>query len=491
MFDIKAIRDDAQAFDAGLAKRGLEPQAARLIEIDERRRQIITRLQEMQQRRNDASKLIGQAKAKKDEAAAQKLMDEVAALKGDLQKSEEEERQVNAELEAALASIPNIPLDEVPVGPDESANVEHHRHVTPREMNFAPREHFDLGEALGLMDFETAAKLSGARFTVLKGPLARLERAIGNFMVDLHTSEFGYEEVAPPLLVRDEAMFGTAQLPKFREDQFHLSRDVTFDGDEIDRKVLEILKRDLGHNDFGAYHEFLRKSDSSISVDEVSRKFTEVIRKAGQELLSGANLWLIPTAEVPLTNLVRESILSEDELPKRFTAYTPCFRAEAGAAGRDTRGMIRQHQFSKVELVSITTPEKSLEEHDRMLACAEEVLKRLGLHYRVMVLSTGDMGFAARKTYDIEVWLPGQNAYREISSCSVCGDFQARRMNARYRPKGEKNTRFVHTLNGSGLAVGRTLVAVMENYQQADGSIEVPEALRPYMGGLEVIAPHG
>lgn len=434
MFDIKAIRDDASAFDAGLAKRGLEPQAARLIEIDERRRQIITRLQEMQQRRNDASKLIGQAKAKKDEATAQKLMEEVAALKGDLQKGEEEERQANAELETALASIPNLPLDAVPVGPDESANVEHHRQGTPRAMNFAPREHFDLGEALGLMDFETAAKLSGARFAVLKGALARLERAIGNFMVDLHTSEFGYEEVAPPLMVRDEAMFGTAQLPKFEDDQF-----ATFKGQSRD----------------------------------------------DQE-----KYWLIPTAEVPLTNLVRESILSEEELPKRFTAYTPCFRAEAGAAGRDTRGMIRQHQFSKVELVSITAPEKSLEEHDRMLACAEEVLKRLGLHYRVMVLSTGDMGFAARKTYDIEVWLPGQNAYREISSCSVCGDFQARRMNARYRPKGEKNTRFVHTLNGSGLAVGRTLVAVMENYQQADGSIEVPEVLRPYMGGLEVIVPH-
>ncbi|MEX1152516.1 serine--tRNA ligase [Parvibaculum sp.] len=453
MFDIKAIRDDPSAFDAGLAKRGLEPQAARLIEIDERRRQIITRLQELQQRRNDASKLIGQAKANKDEATAQKLMDEVGALKGDLQKGEEEERQVNAELETALASIPNIPLDEVPVGPDESANVEHHRHGVPREMNFAPREHFDLGEVLGLMDFETAAKLSGARFTVLKGPLARLERAIGNFMVDLHTSEFGYEEVAPPLMVRDEAMFGTAQLPKFFDDQFaaYVASDLV-----------------PGKIDGTPSHRIITRN----SVDPGRR-------------------WLIPTAEVPLTNLVRESILSEEELPKRFTAYTPCFRAEAGAAGRDTRGMIRQHQFSKVELVSITTPEKSLEEHDRMLACAEEVLKRLGLHYRVMVLSTGDMGFAARKTYDIEVWLPGQNAYREISSCSVCGDFQARRMNARYRPKGEKNTRFVHTLNGSGLAVGRTLVAVMEDYQQADGSIEVPEALRPYMGGLEVIVPHG
>lgn len=435
MFDIKAIRDDAQAFDAGLAKRGLEPQSARLIEIDERRRAIITSLQELQQRRNDASKQIGQAKAKKDEALAQSLMDEVASIKSAIQEGEEKERAVNAELEAALASIPNIPQDDVPVGPDESANVVRHTHGLAREMNFAAKEHFELGEALGLMDFETAAKMSGARFTVLKGPLARLERAIGNFMVDLHTTEFGYEEVMPPLMVRDEAMFGTAQLPKFADDQF-----ATFKGQSRD----------------------------------------------DQE-----KYWLIPTAEVPLTNLVRESILAEEELPKRFTAYTACFRAEAGAAGRDTRGMIRQHQFSKVELVSITAPEKSGEEHERMLACAEEVLKRLDLHYRVMVLSTGDMGFASRKTYDIEVWLPGQNAFREISSCSVCGDFQARRMNARYRPKGEKGTRFVHTLNGSGLAVGRTLIAVMENYQQEDGSIAVPEVLRPYVGGMEVIAAHG
>ena len=435
MFDIKAIRDDAQAFDAGLAKRGLEPQSARLIETDERRRAIITSLQELQQRRNDASKRIGQAKAKKDEALAQSLMDEVASIKNAIQEGEEKERAVNAELEAALASIPNIPQDDVPVGPDESANVVRHTHGAQRAMNFAAKEHFELGEALGFMDFETAAKMSGARFTVLKGPLARLERAIGNFMVDLHTSEFGYEEVMPPLMVRDDAMFGTAQLPKFADDQF-----ATFKGHSRD----------------------------------------------DQE-----KYWLIPTAEVPLTNLVRESILAEEELPKRFTAYTACFRAEAGAAGRDTRGMIRQHQFSKVELVSITTPEKSGEEHERMLACAEEVLKRLDLHYRVMVLSTGDMGFASRKTCDIEVWLPGQNAFREISSCSVCGDFQARRMNARYRPKGEKGTRFVHTLNGSGLAVGRTLVAVMENYQQEDGTIAVPEVLKPYMGGLEVIAPHG
>ena len=473
MFDIKAIRDDAQGFDAGLAKRGLAPLSARLIEIDERRRKIITSLQEMQQARNDASKQIGQAKAQKDDALAQKLMDEVSSLKGRIQAGEEEERVANAELQAALASIPNIPLDEVPVGPDESANVVHHTHGSAREMNFKAKEHFDLGEALGLMDFETAAKMSGARFTVLKGPLARLERAIGNFMVDLHTSEFGYTEVMPPLMVRDDAMFGTAQLPKFHDDQF-----AAFAEPVLRTQFIESLsenEKDL--LDFVAKHG---------------------IEKARARKFGTANIapnpnryWLIPTAEVPLTNLVRESILLEEELPKRFTAYTACFRSEAGSAGRDTRGMIRQHQFSKVELVSVTTPEASLAEHDRMLACAEEVLKRLDLHYRVMTLSTGDMGFASRKTYDIEVWLPGQKAYREISSCSVCGDFQARRMNARYRPKGEKNTRFVHTLNGSGLAVGRTLVAVMENYQQEDGSIAIPEALKPYMGGLEVIAPHG
>lgn len=478
MFDIKAIREDAQAFDAGLAKRGLEPQSARLIEIDERRRAIITSLQELQQRRNDASKQIGQAKAKKDEALAQSLMDEVASIKSAIQEGEEKERAANAELETALASIPNIPQDDVPVGPDESANVVRHTHGAPRAMNFAAKEHFELGEALGLMDFETAAKMSGARFTVLKGPLARLERAIGNFMVDLHTTEFGYEEVMPPLMVRDDAMFGTAQLPKFEEDQFQALRQVeTFDTEFL---LTEVLPK-FGYSISGK---------SNQELINLATRDANVLR-ALRHPIKSARYWLIPTAEVPLTNLVRESILSEEELPKRFTAYTACFRAEAGAAGRDTRGMIRQHQFSKVELVSITTPEKSGEEHERMLACAEEVLKRLDLHYRVMVLSTGDMGFASRKTYDIEVWLPGQNAFREISSCSVCGDFQARRMNARYRPKGEKSTRFVHTLNGSGLAVGRTLIAVMENYQQADGSIAVPEVLRPYMGGMEVIAAHG
>ncbi|MGB5950476.1 MAG: serine--tRNA ligase [Parvibaculum sp.] len=435
MHDIKIIRDDPEAFDAGLAKRGIEPQAARLIAIDERRRKIIASLQEMQAARNDASKQIGAAKAKKDEALAQKLMDEVAHLKAKIQAGEEDERAVTAELETELAAIPNIPYETVPVGPDETANVEYRRHGSPRAMNFAPREHFDLGEALGLMDFETAAKLSGARFVVLKGLLARLERAIANFMLDLHTREFGYTEVNPPLLVKDQTMFGTAQLPKFADDQFAVYK--------------------------------------------------------GQSISEQDKYWLIPTAEVSLTNLVRESILSEEELPLRLTAWTPCFRAEAGSAGRDTRGMIRMHQFSKVELVSVTTPEQADEEHERMLACAEGVLKALDLHYRVVTLSTGDMGFSSRKTYDIEVWLPGQGAFREISSCSVCGDFQARRMQARYKPSGSKTTRFVNTLNGSGLAVGRTLIAILENYQQADGSVAIPAALKPYMGGQEVIAANG
>jgi len=432
MHDIKIIRDDPAAFDKGLATRGIAPQSARLLEIDERRRGVITSLQDMQQKRNDASKLIGQAKAKKDEALAQSLMDEVTALKGALQQGEEDERRLTAELDTELAAIPNIPFDDTPVGKDEHGNVERHRIGQPRAMNFAPKEHFDLGEGVGQMDFEAAAKMSGSRFVVLKGQLARMERAIASFMLDLHTGTHGYEEVATPLLVKDHAMFGTAQLPKFADDQFAVYK--------------------------------------GASQDEQDK------------------FWLIPTAEVSLTNLVRESILSEEELPKRFTAYTPCFRAEAGSAGRDTRGLIRMHQFPKVELVSITTPEAAIDEHERMLACAEEVLKKLDLHYRVMTLCTGDMGFSARKTYDIEVWLPGQDAFREISSCSVCGDFQARRMQARYKPAGSKNTRFVHTLNGSALAVGRTMVAILETYQQADGSIAVPDVLKPYMGGLDTIS---
>ncbi len=432
MHDIKAIRDNPDAFDAALKRRGLEPLSKPLIALDEKRRAAILASEQAQARRNAASKEIGEAKKAKDNARADALMAEVGELKTRLPELEATVRQVEEELKKELAQIPNLPLDEVPDGADEHDNVEHHHFGAKRNYAFKPKEHVELGEGLKFMDFETAAKLSGARFVVLKKGLARLERAIGQFMLDLHTGEHGYTEVNPPLLVRDDAMFGTAQLPKFRDDQF----------------------------------------------------------AAGSLDAEGQGYWLIPTAEVPLTNLVRESILDEKELPMRLTALTPCFRAEAGAAGRDTRGMIRQHQFTKVELVSITTPEESRNEHERMLSCAEEVLKKLDLHYRVMTLCTGDMGFASQKTYDIEVWMPGQGEggmYREISSCSVCGDFQARRMDARSRgPDGKP--RFVHTLNGSGTAVGRALIAVMETYQQEDGSIAVPDVLQPYMGGLKVIA---
>ncbi len=429
MFDIKWIRDNAEAFDASLKRRGLEGQAARLIELDEARRRHLTKLQEAQGRRNAASKEIGKAMAAKDSATADRLKAEVAELKEFIQGGEEEERQLNAALEKALAVIPNMPREEVPLGKDEHDNKEVRKVGSPKKFDFKPKEHFEIGEGLGLMDFETAGKVSGARFVFLKGALARLERAIASFMLDLHTAPSkdglgGYTEHVPPILVKDPAAYGTGNLPKFAEDLFQTTN----------------------------------------------------------------GFWLIPTAEVPLTNMVRDQILDEDHLPMRLTAWTPCFRSEAGAAGKDTRGMIRQHQFSKVELVSITTPEASLDEHERMTACAEEVLKRLGLPFRTILLCTGDMGFASQKTYDIEVWLPGQDTYREISSCSVCGDFQARRMGARYRPKNAKDVRYVHTLNGSGLAVGRTLVAVLENYQNADGSVTVPEALRPYMGGLDVIS---
>jgi seryl-tRNA synthetase len=422
MYDIKWIREHPDAFDRGLKRRGLEPLSKKLLALDEKRRAAITKFEQAQARRNAASKEIGDAKKAKDEAKANKLMAEVAELKTSLPKMEEEQKAFAAELETALAQIPNAPADDVPDGVDASGNAEHHMFGKKRDYAYKPKQHFDLGESLGQMDFELAAKLSGARFVVLQKGLARLERALGQFMLDLHTSkEHGYTEVNPPILVRDEVMFGTAQLPKFADDQFRTT------------------------NDF----------------------------------------WLIPTAEVPLTNLVREAIVEEAQLPMRLTACTPCFRAEAGAAGKDTRGMIRQHQFTKVELVSVTTPEKSKQEHERMLSCAEEVLKKLELHYRVVTLCTGDMGFAAQKTYDIEVWLPGQNAYREISSCSNCGEFQARRMNARYRAK--EGVRHVHTLNGSGVAVGRALIAVMESYQQENGSIAVPSALAPYMGGLTKI----
>lgn len=444
MHDIKSIRDNPEAFDAGLKRRGLEPLSASLLAIDERRRTAILKSEQMQARRNAASKEIGDAKKTKDDARASALMAEVAELKTMMPELEAAAKAADEELARELAAIPNLPLDDVPEGVDEHGNVQHHVFGAVRNYAFVPKPHDDIGGALGFMDFEAAAKLSGARFVVLKKGLARLERAIGQFMLDLHTNEHGYAEINPPLMVRDHAMFGTGQLPKFEEDQF-----------------------------------WAIKGELLAVVDE------NTIGKLKTERLG-----LIPTAEVPLTNLVRESILDEKELPMRLTALTPCFRAEAGAAGRDTRGMIRQHQFTKVELVSIAAPENGKDELERMLACAEEVLRRLDLHYRVMTLCAGDMGFSAQKTYDIEVWMPGQGeggAYREISSCSLCGDFQARRMDARYRgPDGKP--RFVHTLNGSGTAVGRALIAVMETYQQEDGSIAVPDVLQPYMGGVKVVS---
>ena len=422
MHDIRAIRENPAAFDAGWSARGLSAQTPAILDLDGQMRAATTALQAAQSRRNEASKLIGQAKAKKDEVGAAALMAEVEILKAEMTSQGEIEARVGAELRDLLAKLPNIPDVEVPPGEDELGNKEVRRHGDPVRLNQA-RDHIDLGAALGGMDFEAAARMSGSRFVVLRGQIARLERALGQFMLDVQTTENGYTEIAPPVMVRDHALFGTGQLPKFEEDLFQTT----------------------------------------------------------------AGLWLIPTAEVSLTNLVREQITAEEELPLRLTALTHCFRSEAGASGRDTRGMIRQHQFQKVELVSITAPEDSEAEHQRMVGCAESILKKLGLSYRTMLLCTGDMGFTARKTYDLEVWLPSQNTYREISSCSNCGDFQARRMDARTKKAGEKGTRYVHTLNGSGLAVGRTLVAIMENYQDEGGRIAVPQALHPYLPGLSHI----
>lgn len=423
MFDLKFIRENPEAFDAALARRGEDAQSAVILSMDEQHRAVLTEAQNAQARRNEASKLIGRAKGQGNEEEAQSLMAEVSELKGKIASLEEEERAVGEKLNTLLMGLPNAVYNDVPDGDDEEDNEEVRTWGTPRSFNFEPREHFDLGEALGGMDFERAAKLSGSRFVILKGEIARLERALGQFMIDLHTREHAYTEVWTPALVRETALLGTGQLPKFGDDAFTTNTD----------------------------H------------------------------------WLIPTSEVTLTNVHAGEILDEADLPIRMTAHSQCFRAEAGAAGRDTRGMIRQHQFEKVEMVSLTTPEQSDNELERMTGCAEEVLKRLDLPYRLVKLCTGDIGFGARRTYDLEVWLPGQGKYREISSCSTCGDFQARRMKMRCRPKGEKQTRFVHTLNGSGLAVGRTLIAVMENYQEADGTIRVPDVLKPYMGGIEVI----
>jgi seryl-tRNA synthetase len=497
MLDIKWIRENPEALDRALKnrnwfydeedlefllgedrveieslldydeRRGLFVQA--IVKLDEQRRLIVGQLQQAQERRNAASKEIGVAKASRDEVTAKRLTNEVATLKEELARLDVEREQLDKDLDNVLKVLPNIPLEEVPVG-DETANREYRVWGTAPGLN-GTKDHSELGEAIGGMDFEVAAKLSGSRFVVLKGQLARMERALGQFMLDLHTTEHGYVEVAPPLLVRENVLVGTAQLPKFADDQF------TAQFKRPDREVVADSIRSAVE----------RAAAEGIPAEADNFSFIELVVEEREKIDKPATLWLIPTAEVPLTNLVREQILDNLDQPLRYTALTPCFRSEAGAAGKDTRGMLRQHQFDKVELVSITTPEQSREEHERMLVCAEEVLKRLDLHYRVMVLSTGDMGFASQKTYDIEVWLPGQGTYREISSCSVCGDFQARRMNARFRPKGEKNTRFVHTLNGSGVAVGRALIAVMENYQNPDGSIAVPEALRPYMGGMEKI----
>lgn len=421
MHDIKAIREVPEDFDKGLAARGLLPQSATILKLDEAKRQLITEIQQLQQKRNEAAKAIGQIKDKSGaefeqaKQEANRIKEKIAAL--------EAEAATEGELENYLCTLPNLPATDVPYGLDEMENQEVRTWGKIPKFNFTPKQHFDIGEQLGVIDFEQTAKISGSRFVTLKGGLARMERALANFMLDIHTTEGGYVEIVPPFLVRDSAMFGVGQLPKFAEDSFQTTNDYR----------------------------------------------------------------LIPTAEVSLTNLVADQILDEEKLPLRFTAYTPCFRSEAGSAGRDTRGMIRQHQFTKVELVSITTPENSAAEHEKLTGLAEKVLQRLGLPYRVMLLCTGDMGFSSTKTYDLEVWLPGQNCYREISSCSNCGDFQARRMKARFRKKGEKDTQFVHTLNGSALAVGRTMVAIIENYQNEDGTVTVPAALRPYMGDLEII----
>ena len=424
MHDIRLIRDNPEAFDAGLARRGVGPSSTAILELDTKRRAVATRMQEAQNRRNEASKAIGAAMSRGAAGEADALKAEVAELKQALPTQEQEERELTAALHDALSALPNLPVADVPDGEDEAGNVEVSRWGTLRDFAFTPKEHADLGPALGL-EFETGAQISGARFTFLRGQMARLQRALAQFMLDTQTTAHGYTECAPPLLVRGESLFGTGQLPKFAEDNFQ-----TTDG-----------------------------------------------------------RWLIPTAEVSLTNSVREQILAEADLPIRLTALTPCFRSEAGAAGKDTRGYIRQHQFDKVELVTIARPDQSDAEHEKMTAAAEAILQALDLPYRKVLLCAGDMGFTAKKTFDLEVWLPGQQAYREISSVSNCGDFQARRMNARFRPDGQKGTEFPHTLNGSGLAVGRTLVAVLENYQQEDGSVEVPAALLPYAGGLTRLVP--
>jgi len=467
MHDIKFIRQNAEGFDAGLLRRGIEPLSAEILNLDEQKRAEQTELQNLLAKKNGFAKAIGEAKRAGADASA--IMEEAKAVNEQIAKLEGELAGRGA-LEEMLETIPNLPAIDVPNGEDEKGNVEVRRFGTAPQMDFAPKAHDELGVALGLMDFDGAAKLSGARFVVLRGALAKMERALASFMLDIHTQEFGYTEHNPPFLVKDAAMYGTGQLPKFAEDLFKVSSRYEFGFTEEERndpKIINIIKnlQDEGNT-----------VKAIVNSTGMLKRFKAI-----------DNFWLIPTAEVPLTNLYADTIIDAETLPIRMTAYTPCFRSEAGAAGRDTRGMVRQHQFSKVELVSIVAPENSEAEHERMTACAEEILKRLGLHYRVMLLCTGDMGFCSQKTYDLEVWLPAQNTFREISSCSNCGAFQARRMKARSKAKGAKETEFVHTLNGSGLAIGRTMVAILENYQQADGSIIVPEALRGYMGGITVI----
>jgi seryl-tRNA synthetase len=504
MHDIRAIREDEGAFVRGLSRRGLADAgavAADLLIQDKALRELLTRLQNAQARRNEASKAIGLAKQKKDEAQAKALMDEVAGLKDVIQQGEAEQRELEAKLRDALAVIPNLPAADVPDGADETRNlpVAARAFGTPPTIEM-PKQHFEIGEGLGQMDFERAAKVSGARFVYLKGDLARLERAIAAFMLDTHTQKFGYTEVSPPVMVRGNAMFGTGQLPKFSEDLFLTQKAYS------NQEFLEIIEAlilrdkpllaDLYRGKFPDPNKFPTKSEmveavrserGRLSVNTAVQELKAEFERTGENIIS-QKLWLIPTAEVPLTNYVADEILAEAELPLRMTAFTPCFRAEAGAAGKDTRGMIRMHQFSKVELVSITTPDQSAAEHERMTDAAQEILKQLDLAHRVVTLCTGDMGFSAEKTYDIEVWLPGQGAYREISSCSNCGPFQARRMNTRFRDAQGKVKGPVHTLNGSGLAVGRTMVAILENYQQADGSVAIPPVLQPYMNGKTLIS---
>ena len=486
MFDIRLIRDNPEAFDKGLRKRGVNGAAARILEIDARRRGAQTHAQTIQGHRNKLSKEIGAAKARGEDAAA--LIADVSQSKDEEARAEREARSAEHELGNAISGLPNILADEVPEGTDDDDNIEVRRWGEPPQFDFLPRDHVDIGEGLGMMDFGRAARLSGARFVVLSGALARMERALAAFMLDTHTREFGYTEVLPPVLVRDEALFGTGQLPKFADDQFQTKK---LDLDALHQHVgaeLERWEKDrLAELEAAAETPTDRARLLMEHLAEVRARQIALMNEALESGRFEERYWLIPTAEVPLTNLVAGEILDADRLPIRLVAWTQCFRSEAGAAGKDTRGMIRQHQFSKVELVSVTRPEVSGDELERMTACAEEVLKRLGLPYRVVLKCAGDTGFSATKSYDIEVWLPGENRYREISSCSNCIDFQARRMSARYRSKGEKGTRFVHTLNGSGLAVGRTLVAILEVHQGLDSSVSVPEALQPYMGGLKTI----